>query len=133
MIAKVREIDPAPQSPGPDTVWKTGCGLFKEVRERPDLICAWTNGELLQAVDNCGEVDVICPLPQPRHQALSKSLQVLPDVASKERHSLEEFLLRRQVKARQSGFPSPLEMLSITIWTAARILGWHVCWHKKSC
>ena len=127
MITKVCEIDPAPQSPGPDTIWKTGRGLLKDIRECPDLICARADGELLQAVDDCGEVDVICPLSQPRHQPLGKGLHVLPDVASKERHSLEEFLLRRQVKACQSGFPPPLEMPPVTIRTVARIPGWHVC------
>ena len=86
-----------------------------------------TDGELLQAVDDCGEVDVIRPLPQPRNQPLGKGLHVLPDVAGKERHSLEEFLLRRQVKACQSGFPPPLEMPLVTIRTVARIPGRHVC------
>ncbi|WP_147021703.1 hypothetical protein [Microvirga aerophila] len=108
-------------------MWQTGFGVLKDVRQRPDFVRSGTYGELLQTVDDCGEVGVVCPTTQSRHQPLGKGLHVLLDVVAKERHPLEKFLLRRQVKACQSGFPPPLEMPLVTIWTVTRIPGWHVC------
>jgi hypothetical protein len=127
MVPKMSEIDPTPQSPRPGAIWQTGFGLLKDVCEYPDLVRSGTYGELLQAVDDRGEVGMVCPPTQSRHQPLGKGLYVLLDVVAKEWHSLEGFLFRRQVKARQSGFPPPLEMPPVTIWTVTRILGWHVC------